>query len=204
VTIGPVGERLALEEAITRARARGVALASVRGDGIRDHLLRFIREFKSAAINAADLRQACSGLSDAAAKRVGEVAEIFAEYDNLLREARAADAHDRERRVVERLHQLEEAGQRPRFLNGVEHLLGHRGRNRLLEGRQCDRIHDLTAVATDAHADFVSGPRDRHSSNKRQLSEKIAQQGYLSQVKLRIRRAMLERLNRTTCAKLVE
>jgi ATP-dependent helicase/nuclease subunit B len=122
-TIGPVGERLALEEAITRARARGVDLASVRGDGIRDHLLRFIREFKSAAINAGDLRQACSGLSDAAAKRVGEVAEIFDEYDNLLREARAADAHDRERLVVERLHQIEEAGQRPRFLNGVEHLL---------------------------------------------------------------------------------
>jgi superfamily I DNA/RNA helicase/RecB family exonuclease len=123
VIVGPVGERLALEEAITRARARGVDLAFVRGDGVRDHLLRFIRELKSAAIKANDLQQACAGLPDMAARRVGGVAEIFAEYDKLLREAGAADAHDRERLVVEGLHRMEEADQRPRFLSGVEHLL---------------------------------------------------------------------------------
>src|SRR5215831_18712646 len=123
VIIGPVGQRLALEEAISRACARGVYLAFEPGDGVRDHLLRFIRELKSAAIDAGDLRRACAGLPDRAARRVGSVAEIFAEYDNLLREAGAADAHDRERLVVEGLYRMEEAGQRPRFLNGIEHLL---------------------------------------------------------------------------------
>src|SRR2546428_12689948 len=83
VIVGPAGERLALEEAITRAWARGVELAFVPGDGIRDHLLGFIRELKSAAINADDLQQACAGLPDIAARRIGGVAEIFAEYDNL-------------------------------------------------------------------------------------------------------------------------
>src|SRR5215469_11068365 len=123
VTVGPVGERLALEEAFTRARARGLDLAFAPGDGVRDHLLRFIRELKSAAIAAGDLRQACAGLPDTAAIRVRGVAEIFAEYDNLMRKAGAVDAHDRERLIVEALHRMEETGRRPRFLNGVEHLL---------------------------------------------------------------------------------
>ncbi|MBV8452421.1 MAG: exodeoxyribonuclease V subunit gamma, partial [Deltaproteobacteria bacterium] len=123
MTIGPVGEWLALEEAVTRARTRGIDLALVPGDGVRDHLLRFIRELKSAAIGAGDLRQACAGLADTAAVRAGDAAEIFAEYDNLLREAGVADAHDCERLVVEWLHRMEEAGQRPRYLNGIEHVL---------------------------------------------------------------------------------
>jgi len=123
VTVGPMAERLALEEAVTRAGARGVDLTFVPGDGVRDHLLRFIRELKSAAIDAGDLRQACARLSDAPARRVAAVAEIFAEYDNLMRDAGTADAHDRERLVAERLHRWEEKGERPRFLNGVERLL---------------------------------------------------------------------------------
>src|SRR5216683_1355272 len=122
-TVGPVGERLALEQAIRRAQSRGVDLASVPGEGIRAHLLGFIRELKSAAIRADDLRQACIGLSDVAAIRVKGVAEIFAEYDNLLRDAGTADAHDRERLVVEWLNRMEEMGRHPRFLNGVERLL---------------------------------------------------------------------------------
>jgi ATP-dependent helicase/nuclease subunit B len=123
VTVGPVGERLALEEAISRARTRGVDLVCVPGDGVRNHLFHFIRELKSAAIDASDLHQACAGLPDAAARRVVGVAEIFAEYDNVLRDAGTADAHDRERLVVEKLHRMEETAQRPRFLNGVERLL---------------------------------------------------------------------------------
>ncbi|MBV8359869.1 MAG: exodeoxyribonuclease V subunit gamma [Deltaproteobacteria bacterium] len=123
VMVGPVGERLALEEAITRAHARGLDLAFAPGNGVRDHLLRFIRELKSAAIEASDLRQACAGLPDTAARRMRGIAEIFAQYDNLLRKAGAADAHDRERLVVEVLHRMEQTGRRPRFLNGVEHLL---------------------------------------------------------------------------------
>ena len=90
VTVGPMAERLALEEAVTRAGARGVDLTFVPGDGVRDHLLRFIRELKSAAIDAGDLRQACARLSDAPARRVAAVAEIFAEYDNLMRDAGTA------------------------------------------------------------------------------------------------------------------
>ena len=123
VAVGPVGERLALDEAISRARARGVDLAFLSGEGIRDHLLRAIRELKSAAIEADDLRNACATLPDMAARRMRDVAEIFAEYDNLLRETGTADAHDRERLVVQALHRMEERGQRPRFLNGLKRLL---------------------------------------------------------------------------------
>jgi ATP-dependent helicase/nuclease subunit B len=121
--LGPAGERLALEEAITRARARGVDLAFVPGEGAHNHLLGFIRELKGAAIGASELRQACAGLDDMATRRIRGFAEIFVEYDNLLEEAETADAHDRERLVVEKLHRMEQTDQRPRFLNGVEHLL---------------------------------------------------------------------------------
>ena len=121
--IGPAAERLALEEAITRVRAGGVDLAFVPGEGTHNHLLGFIRELKGAAIGASDLRQACAGLHDTAARRIRGFAEIFAEYDSLLEEAGTADAHDRERLVVEKLHRMEQTDQRPCFLNGVEHLL---------------------------------------------------------------------------------
>ena len=121
--VGPIGERLALEQAIRRAQSRGVDLASATGEGIRAHLLSFIRQLKSAAIGADDLRQACVGLSATAAKRVKDVAEIFAEYDNLLRDAGSADAHDHERLVFEWINRMEETGRHPRFLNGVERLL---------------------------------------------------------------------------------
>ena len=122
VMLGPIGERLALEEAITRARARGVPLAFVPGVGVREHILRFIRELKSAAIEPAILTQASAGLSERAAI-AGGIAEIFAEYDQVLRDTGTADAHDRERLVVGWLHELEESGQRPRFLNDVRRLL---------------------------------------------------------------------------------
>jgi len=123
VIVGPVGERLALEEAITRARARGVDLPFVPGVGVRDHLLGFIQKLKSAAIEASDLRQACAALPDKEESRIEAVAEVFAGYDNLLHDRGAADRHDCERLVVEWLHRIEETGRRPRFLSGIERLL---------------------------------------------------------------------------------
>jgi superfamily I DNA/RNA helicase/RecB family exonuclease len=123
VIVGSIGERLALEEAITRVRALGSDLPFVPGAGLREHLLAFIHELKSAAIEASDLADACAALPDNLARRLGAVAEIFAQYDNLLRDRGAADTHDRERLVVEWLHRIERNGQRPRFLNGIERLL---------------------------------------------------------------------------------
>ncbi len=67
------------------------------GEGAHNHLLGFIRQLKGAAIGASDLRQACAGLHDTAARRIWGFAEIFAEYDSLLEEAGTADAHDRKR-----------------------------------------------------------------------------------------------------------
>src|SRR5215471_10323703 len=46
VIVGSIGERLALEEAITRVRARGPDLPFVPGAGVREHLLAFIHELK--------------------------------------------------------------------------------------------------------------------------------------------------------------
>jgi superfamily I DNA/RNA helicase/RecB family exonuclease len=123
VEIGPLGERLALDGAIARARAQGVELACAPGAGVRDLLRRFIRELKSAGVSAVDLRQASASLPDRAARHVNGAAAILAEFEELLADGRAVDAHDRERLVVEWLHRMEETGRRPRFLNGVEHLL---------------------------------------------------------------------------------
>jgi superfamily I DNA/RNA helicase len=121
--VSSIGERLALEEAITQVRARLPDVPFVPGAGVREHLLAFIRELKSAAIEASDLDRACAALPDNLARRLMPVAEIFAEYDNLLRDRGAADTHDRERWVLEWLHRLEQNGPRPRFLLGIERLL---------------------------------------------------------------------------------
>lgn len=123
ITVGRAGERLALEEAIDRARACGIDLPFVAGAGIRDHLLGFIRELKSAAVNPSDLRQVCAELGETGSRRIAAIAEIFAEYDRVLRDAGAADAHDQERMVIEALHRAEQTGKRPRFLREIDHLL---------------------------------------------------------------------------------
>jgi superfamily I DNA/RNA helicase len=123
VSIGSFAEGLALEEAITRVLRRGVRLPFAAGAGLRDHLLSFIRELKSAAIDARDLQYACAGLPDTVGSRLTPIAEIFAEYDKLLQHCGAVDAHDRERLVVEWLHRMENMGQQPRILNGVQRLL---------------------------------------------------------------------------------
>lgn len=121
--VGSAGEWLALEEAIRRTRARAIQMPFVPGLGIRDHLLGFIHEVKSATVGASELREACAGLPETASLRVTAIAEIFADYDGVLREAGAVDAHDQQRLVIEWLHRAEENGHRPRFLRDVERLL---------------------------------------------------------------------------------
>ena len=64
LTIGPIGERLALEQAINQVTARGLQLPFPASVGVREHLLRIIHEFKSAAVEATDLRAACAQLLD--------------------------------------------------------------------------------------------------------------------------------------------
>ncbi|MBV8774955.1 MAG: exodeoxyribonuclease V subunit gamma [Deltaproteobacteria bacterium] len=123
IPVGPAGEWLALEEAIGRVRTRGVEMPFVPGVGIRDHLLGFIHQLKTATVDASELRRACTGLPETALLRISAIAEIFVEYDRVLREAGAVDAHDQQRLVIEGLHRAEQNGHRPRFLRGVERLL---------------------------------------------------------------------------------
>ncbi len=123
LTIGPIGERLALEQAINQVTARGLQLPFPASVGVREHLLRIIHEFKSAAVEATDLRAACAQLLDEDSSRVGAIAEIFAEYEAVLQAAGAVDAHGQERLVLQWLHRAEQTGQRPHFLDGIERLL---------------------------------------------------------------------------------
>jgi len=126
VAVGPVGERLALDEAIARVQSAGDAgrpIDFAAGPGVRNHLLGLIRQFKSGALTGGDLLRGGAGLSPAAAARVSHIAEIFCHYDEVLRDAGAVDSHDRERLAVELVLQLEKAGRRPRLLVGVQRLL---------------------------------------------------------------------------------
>src|SRR5215469_10475971 len=50
VTVGPLGESLALDAAINRVHARNIDLPLIPSAGIRDHLLGIIRQLKSAAV----------------------------------------------------------------------------------------------------------------------------------------------------------
>ncbi|HKV53218.1 MAG TPA: PD-(D/E)XK nuclease family protein [Candidatus Binataceae bacterium] len=119
--LGHAGERLALEQAIVRTGTSGDRFPS--GGGLRDRLLALIRQLKSAAITGEDLRVSALALADSARARVLAFAQIFVEYDQLLKEAGAVCPHDRERLVVELLHRMEVAGQRPRYLVGIERML---------------------------------------------------------------------------------
>jgi ATP-dependent helicase/nuclease subunit B len=121
--IGPIGERLTLEQAIGRATGPGLQVPFPLTVGIREHLLRFIHHFRSAAIDAADLQHACAELPDEDSRRVAAIAKILSEYEAVLKEAGAVDAHGRERLVLEWLHRAEQSGERPRWMDGVERLL---------------------------------------------------------------------------------
>ncbi len=113
-------ERLAAEEAMGAERE---ALGSA------DHVLGLIRQFKSAALTADDLRAAARALDrgDGAhgagiRARVTGLANAFERYQRLLAERGLHDRHDRERVVLEQLLALERSNRRPALLDGVRHL----------------------------------------------------------------------------------
>ncbi len=111
-------ERLAVREAAKLDPNR-----TGYGGAAADQVLGLIRQFKSAALTPADLRLAGQALArEAAARRLTNLVAIFERYERLLREHRLCDRHDRERVVLEGLHELERRRSRPMLLDGVEHL----------------------------------------------------------------------------------
>ncbi|HTY54319.1 MAG TPA: PD-(D/E)XK nuclease family protein [Candidatus Binataceae bacterium] len=121
-TLSPLAERLALEEALQDIAGDARSLLPL-SSGVIDHLLGLIREFKGAAINADDLRQAGRAIDRTAATRVSALAEVFLIYQALLAHRGLHDRHDRERQVLSMLQQAEAGGPRPRMLDGVSQLL---------------------------------------------------------------------------------
>ncbi|HEX4209108.1 MAG TPA: hypothetical protein VHY56_01845, partial [Candidatus Binataceae bacterium] len=119
--IDPIGEQVALDEAIRRAAAKGVAIVPSRG--LAGCFRGLIRQLKSAALTPGDLLEAAGALPSSAQPRVMMAAAVFAAYEDLLREQGLADPHDRERLVLAALHQSEHSGRPPRTLAGVSHLL---------------------------------------------------------------------------------
>ena len=118
VMLDELQERLAAEEAIGDARD---ALGSA------DHVLGLIRQFKSAALTADDLRAAARTMvpGDGAAgirARAGGLADAFERYERRLAERGLCDRHDRERVVLEQLLALERNQRRPALLDGVHQL----------------------------------------------------------------------------------
>jgi ATP-dependent helicase/nuclease subunit B len=118
----PLAARLAVEEATQQEGPNGRIPFSPSA-GMLDHLVGLIREFKSAALEPEDLRQACGALNETDAARVSAIAEVFSRYQALLERRGVADRHDREREVLRGLERAEAGGQRPRLLDGVEQLL---------------------------------------------------------------------------------
>ncbi len=118
VMLDDLQERLAAEEAVVDARE---ALGSAA------HVLGLIRQFKSAALTADDLRAAARamGSGDGAAAsraRTSSLAGAFERYERLLAERGLCDRHDRQRVVLEQLLALERSKQRPALLDGVNQL----------------------------------------------------------------------------------
>jgi len=118
--IGDLHERLAAQEALGgRPEPLGDAA----------HALGLIRQFKSAGLDADDLRAAARSLapaggasSDRVNARVGAVADALARYDRILEQRGLCDRHDRERIVLEHLLALERQGRRPALLEGVRQI----------------------------------------------------------------------------------
>jgi ATP-dependent helicase/DNAse subunit B len=120
VLLSAIGERIAIEEAIGRAKTVGAIAAR---SGLTDYLHALVRQLKSAALTAEDLRLASEALRLPATARIGMVTAILASYEALLDERGLADTHDREGAVLAALLKAERQGTRPRSLAGVTHLL---------------------------------------------------------------------------------
>src|SRR5271169_910135 len=128
---GPRGALLDdLQERLAAGEAMGDGSDALGGGrGSADHVLGLIRQFKSAALTANDLRAAVSALppehgsngANVRARVIG-LADAFERYERLLAERRLCDRHDRERVVLEQLLALERRGARPALLDGVRQL----------------------------------------------------------------------------------
>ena len=118
------GPRGALLEELQERLAAGEAMGGARATlGSANHVLGLIRQFKSAALTAADLRAAARALDNAGVRaRVIGLAGAFERYERLLAERGLTDRHDRERVVLEQLLALEGSGARPALLDGVRQL----------------------------------------------------------------------------------
>ena len=117
-----IGERIALNEAVARARAWGVVGAV--GGGMSDQMLALIRRLKSAAaIGAEDWRAVLATVPTEARAQLADFGVVFAEYQAILADRGLADRHDREAAALELLHRLEAGGQRPPLLEGVSQIL---------------------------------------------------------------------------------
>ena len=124
---GPRGALLdELQERLAAAEAVGDQRDAL---GSADHVLGLIRQFKSAALGAADLRAAARALSPGGGNddapigaRVNRLADAFDRYERLLAERGLTDRHDRERVVLEQLLALERGGACPALLDGVRQL----------------------------------------------------------------------------------
>lgn len=130
---GPRGALLdELQERLAAGEAMGLAHGELGGGrGSAGHVLGLIRQLKSAALAAGDLRTAARALADATGDRAASanvrarvtgLAEVFERYDRLLAERGLCDRHDRERAVLEQLLALERRGARPALLEGVRKL----------------------------------------------------------------------------------
>ena len=122
---GPRGALLdELQERLAAGEAMGDERATLGGGrGSADHVLGLIRQFKSAALTAADLRNAAAALDHAGVRaRVIGLAGTFERYERLLAERGLSDRHDRERMVLEQLLALERSKRRPALLDSVRHL----------------------------------------------------------------------------------
>jgi hypothetical protein len=87
--IDPIGEQVAIGEAIQRASSSGVVLAASRG--LAGCLRGLIRQLKSAAITPADLHEATDAIPPAFRPQVEMAAAVFAAYEELLHENGLAD-----------------------------------------------------------------------------------------------------------------
>jgi ATP-dependent helicase/DNAse subunit B len=128
------GPRGALLDELQERLAAGEAMGDLHeapggGRGSAGHVLGLIRQFKSAALTAGDLRAAARTLSPehdsngtAVRDRVIGLAAVFERYQRLLAERGLSDRHDRERVVLEQLLALERRGARPALLDGVRQL----------------------------------------------------------------------------------
>jgi len=117
--ITPIGERMALSEALSRVKTRHSVQAST---GLIAHMVRLIRELKSSALTHEDFHRSVRTLSDPPAG-VLLLDESWSEYEEILRTAGAIDRRDLERLVLEFLLLCESGSRQPRFLKGVGKVL---------------------------------------------------------------------------------